>query len=60
MSSRKWRFRACPKLDTASKKDKMDFLLTLDQEHFLTQKLNKTELPLKISTAGIFIQKHFS
>lgn len=44
----------------AALKHKMDFLITLDKEHFLTTQLNKAQLPLKISTPGTFIQKYFS
>lgn len=42
-----------------SMQNKMDFLLTLDKEHFYNPKIKSAKLPFEILSPGDFIKKYF-
>lgn len=52
-------FKDAPVL-TTTLQHKMNFLITLDREHFFTQQLAKADLPCEILTPGDFIKKYLN
>lgn len=52
-------FKDAPIL-AAALQHKMDFLITLDREHFFAQRLTKADLPCEILTPGDFIRKYLN